>query len=127
MLPFVEAGSVPLVSRIDNVHIYVSDMERSAAFYRDVLGIPLAGGEHWMEADLGGVRFALHPAPPGARELSSGTVSVNFRVADADAAAEQVRAAGHDVREQMREEYGTSFEVVDPDGYRVTLFQRPRS
>ncbi len=123
----MEAGTAPLVSRIDNVHIYVSDMNRSAAFYRDVLGIPLAGDEHWMQADLEGVRFALHPAPPGARELSSGTVSVNFQVADADAAAERVRAAGHEVRGQMREEYGTSFEIVDPDGYRLTLFQPPRS
>ena len=25
---------MPLVSRIDSVHIYVRDMERSAAFYR---------------------------------------------------------------------------------------------
>ncbi len=46
-----------LVSRIDNVHLYVRDMERSTAFYRA--------------------------------------------------------------------EYGVSFEVIDPDGYRVYLFQPP--
>ena len=113
-----------LVSRIDNVHIYVRGMEQSAAFYRDVLGIPLAGDEHWREAELDGVRFALHPAPDGV-EPSAGTVSLNFQVDDADAAAEHVRAAGYEVREAMREEYGVSYEVVDPDGYRIYLFQPP--
>ncbi len=117
--------AAPLVSGIDNVHLYVREMERSLAFYRDVLGIPLEGDEHWMEADLGGVRFALHPVPDGSGELSSGTISLNFRVVDADRAAVGVRAAGFEAREQMREEYGTSYEVVDPDGYRLYLFQPP--
>ena len=73
------------------------------------------------------MRFALHPVPDGIDGLSSGTVFLNFEVRDADAAAEHVRAAGFEAREQMREEYGTSFEVTDPDGYRIALFQPPRS
>ena len=113
-----------LVSRIDNVHIYVRDMQRSRAFYRDVLGLPLAGDEHWMQADLDGIRFALHAAPEGVAP-EPGTAFINFEVDDADSAAEQVRAAGHEPTEVMREEYGTSFEVVDPDGYRIHLFQPP--
>jgi predicted enzyme related to lactoylglutathione lyase len=113
-----------LVTQIDNVHIYVRDMERSARFYRGLLGIPLEGDDHWQEADLSGVRFALHEAPEGI-EPAPGTVKVNFRVADADAAAERLRADGVDVEEQMREEYGLSYRVTDPDGYRVYLFQPP--
>jgi predicted enzyme related to lactoylglutathione lyase len=111
-----------LVARIENVYIYVRDMAVSRAFYRDVLGIPLEGDDHWSEANLGGVRFALHEAPEGV-EPAEGTTFINFAVADADAAAEHVRAAGYEVREVMREEYGTSFEVRDPDRYRVHLFQ----
>jgi lactoylglutathione lyase len=116
----------PLVTGLDNVHIYVGDMDRSSAFYRDVLGLPLEGDEHWQEADLDGVRFALHEASSSHPEHGSGGVAVNFRVDDADAAAQRVRAAGYDVREQMREEYGVSFEVRDPDGYQIYLFQPPR-
>ena len=116
----------PLVTGLDNVHIYVTDVARSAAFYRDVLGIPLAGDDHWQEAALNGVRFALHEASPSHPELGSGGVAINFRVEDADAAAEQVRAAGVDVREQMREEYGVSYELEDPDGYLIYLFSPPR-
>jgi predicted enzyme related to lactoylglutathione lyase len=114
-----------LVSAIDNVHIYVRDMSRSLAFYRDVLGITFTGDEHWSETDLGGVRFALHEWSESVREPGSGGISLNFLVQDADAVAEHVRAAGYDVREQMREEYGISYEVVDPDGYRIYLFQKP--
>ena len=112
-----------LVSGIDNVHIYVRDMGRSRAFYEGVLGIPFEGDEHWLEARLGDVRFALHALSASVEEISSGSISLNFRVGDADAAAERVRAAGYEVREAMREAYGTSFEVVDPDGYRIYLFQ----
>jgi predicted enzyme related to lactoylglutathione lyase len=119
------AGRMGLVSAIDNVHIYVRDLRRSLSFYGDVLGIPFTGDDHWSEADLGGVRFALHEWSESVSEQGSGGISVNFRVDDADAAAEQVRAAGYDVREQMREEYGISYEVVDPDGYRIYLFQKP--
>ena len=116
--------AVPLVTGLDNVHVYVSDMQRSAAFYRDLLGIPLAGDDRWQEADLGGVRFALHEASPSHPELGSGGIALNFRVTDADAAAEQVRAAGHEAREQMREEYGVSYELADPDGYLIYLFSK---
>ena len=125
MLLTMAAETSSLVTGLDNVHIYVRDMERSAAFYRDVLGIPLEGDAHWMEADLGGARFALHEASPSVRELTSGGVAVNIRVADADEAATRIRAAGVEAREQMREEYGTSFEVVDPDGYLIYVFQPP--
>jgi predicted enzyme related to lactoylglutathione lyase len=125
MLPSMATETPPLVTGLDNVHIYVRDMARSQGFYRDVLGIPLEGDEHWMEADLGGVRFALHEASSSAPEMTSGGVAVNFRVEDADAAAARIREAGFDVREEMREEYGTSFEVVDPDGYRIYIFQPP--
>ena len=114
-----------LVTAIDNVHIYVRDVPRSLTFYRDVLGMSFTGDEHWSETALGGVWFALHEWSESVPEPGSGGISVNFRVDDADAAAELVRAAGYDVREQMREEYGTSYEVVDPDGYRVYLFQTP--
>ena len=115
------------VSGISVVYLYVSDMEGSLAFYRDLLGIPLEGDEHWAETTFpGGTRFALHAAHEGVGKLSSGTVQVDFAVDDADAAAELLRERGVEVRETMRDEWGTAVEVVDPDGYAINLFQRPR-
>jgi predicted enzyme related to lactoylglutathione lyase len=119
-----EAG--PLVTGLEIVYLYAKDMERSAAFYRDVLGIPLEGDHDWQEARLGDTRFALHHWHEGAPEPESGGIAIDFRVTDVDAAAERLRAQGVDVREQMREEYGIAYEVTDPDGYRIYLFSQPR-
>jgi lactoylglutathione lyase len=125
MLRAMSTVAKPLVSSVSVVYLYVSDMDRSVGFYRDLLGIPLEGDEHWQEATLGGTRFALHKAHEGLGELSSGTISVSLEVADADAAAEQLRAAGVEPKEMMRDVWGTAVDVVDPDGYVVSLFQPP--
>ena len=117
--------TTPLVSRVSVVYLYVSDMERSLGFYRDLLGIPLEGDDDWTEATLGGTRFALHATHEGIGELSAGTIHVSLEVADVDSAAERLRAEGVETRETMRDDWGTAVEVVDPDGYRVYLFQPP--
>jgi lactoylglutathione lyase len=121
----VATDTTPLVSRVSVVYLYVSDMERSLRFYRDLLGIPLEGDEDWAEAALGSTRFALHATHEGIGELSAGTIHVSLEVADADAAAERLRAESVETHETMRDEWGTAVEVVDPDGYRVYLFQPP--
>src|SRR4029453_18863141 len=75
------------VSNISVVYLYVSDMERSLAFYRDLLGIPLSGDEHWAEAAFDdGTRFALHATHEGVGPLSSGTVRVSLEVDDPELA-----------------------------------------
>ena len=113
------------VSNLSVVYLYVRDMERSVAFYRDLLGIPLEGDEHWAETTFsGGTRFALHAAHQGIGELSSGTVHVDFEVEDAEAAALVLREHGVAVGEPLRDTWGTAVEVVDPDGYTISLFQR---
>jgi predicted enzyme related to lactoylglutathione lyase len=115
----------PLVRRLNVVYLYVSEIERSVGFYRDLLGIPLEGDDDWQEASLDGTRFALHRTHEGIGEPSSGTIHVNLEVADLDAAAERLRAAGVEVEETMREEWGAAAKVVDPDGYELFLFQPP--
>ncbi len=115
----------PLVSRLNVVYLYVLEWERSLEFYRDLLGLPLAGDETWVEATLGSTRFALHRARDEVGELGSGTVHLDFEVDDVDDAARRLRAAGVEVRETMRDEWGAAVEVVDPDGYRIALFQPP--
>src|SRR5687767_13071744 len=125
MLRTMATEARPLVSRVNIVYLYVEDVERSARFYRDVLDIPLEGDHDWQEAELGGVRFALHLAHEGVGRPSSGTIHVGFEVSDVDEAVERLQAAGVETRETMRDEWGAAVEVVDPDGYRIYLFQPP--
>jgi lactoylglutathione lyase len=115
----------PLVRRLNVVYLYVSEIERSVGFYRDLLGIPLEGDDDWQEASLDGTRFALHRTHEGIGEPSSGTIHVNLEVADLDAATERLRAADVEVEETMREEWGAAAKVLDPDGYELFLFQPP--
>lgn len=120
----------PITDRINLVYLYVRDVERSIAFYRDVLGLPIVRDEHdphWAEAKLpGGVRFALHAAGAGTQPQTPGTVRVDFEVANLDAAVERLRAAGVRVGEVEREPWGAVAEVVDPDGYTIDVFEPPK-
>ena len=86
--------------------------------------LPLPSGEPVCRLD--GVRFALHRTREGVGALSSGTIHVNLEVADIDAAAERLRAAGAEVEETMRDDWGSALDIADPDGYRLYLFQPPR-
>ena len=119
-------AAAPLVTKVNVVYLYVSDMARSTAFYRDLLGIPLEGDADWQEASLGGTRFALHQAHEGIGELSAGTIHLNLEVDDIDAAAARLVGAGVLVEETMRDDWGAALRVNDPDGYVIYLFQPPR-
>ncbi len=129
MLRAMATDVTPLVSRINVVYLYVRDVERSLAFYRDVLGLPLEhhpSDPHWAEARLpNGLRFALHGWSGGGDEPGGGAVRVNFEVDEIDAAVERLRGAGVEVGTIHREQYGAHAEFVDPDGYRFDVFQAP--
>jgi lactoylglutathione lyase len=86
--------------RIGYVNIGVRDLERSVAFYRDVLGFQLiysAPDFHYAAFDLAGLRFAIAAAetdaftgrPPGDRHTGIGLV-----VPDVDAAHRELSAKG---------------------------------
>jgi catechol 2,3-dioxygenase-like lactoylglutathione lyase family enzyme len=117
--------------RINVVYLYVGDLDRSIAFYRDHLGIPLkrhATDPHWAEAHLDtGIRFALHASGPSLRPQVPGTVRVNFEESDLEGMVERLRAAGTRVGPIEREEWGESVEIFDPDGYVIELFRPPAS
>ncbi len=112
---------------ISVVYLYVSDMGRSLAFYRDLFGIPLESEDpSWAEATFPtGVRFALHQAHGDEPALGSGTMRVNLEVADLEEAVERLRAAGVEVGEIQRDSWGAACPVRDPDGYRLKLYQPP--
>jgi catechol 2,3-dioxygenase-like lactoylglutathione lyase family enzyme len=111
-----------VVDGIQSVFFYVSDMERAIAFYEGLLGLRLLErGDEWSALDCGGVRVGLHrsdAAPSGA----SGAV-VSFRVADAAAAVERLRAAGANVGDVHEEPFGLLVHLEDPDGHALRLVQ----
>lgn len=107
---------------------WVTDPERARAFYEDVLGLTrgMASPEGtWTEYDLpGGGCLALFRHPDQQFQRPSGGASVAFEVADLDALATRLRAAGvtfhgplvHGPRCRMHN-------ISDPDGNGIILHQ----
>ena len=120
----------PLAKDLELVFVYVSDIDRSVSFYRDVLGIPLeqdARDSDWYAARFpSGVRFALHSAHEGAMPQPPGSVIVDFVIDDVDEAMRRLERVGVAIRSVMRERWGSTIEVADPDGHRVQLYEAPK-
>jgi catechol 2,3-dioxygenase-like lactoylglutathione lyase family enzyme len=98
------------------------DMQRSLAFYRDVLGLAIArefpGGTVFF---LGGSFLEL----PGSADAPAGpAVALWMQVRDLAIAHREL--AGHVVREPRQEPWGLhEMWITDPDGTRIVLVQVP--
>ncbi|GAC1326510.1 MAG: hypothetical protein NVSMB25_25900 [Thermoleophilaceae bacterium] len=123
---------------IGHVHLQVSDVERSLAFYRDVLGFELqqrfgpaaiflsAGGYHhhigantWQSRGAG-------PPPPGHTGLHHHAIRYPDRAALADAGRRRL-AAGHPLDGASDHGVSDALSLREPDGSGVELYRaRPR-
>lgn len=127
------------VTGLDHFVLRVRDLDRSIAFYRDVLGLPIecleeyrAGTRPFVSARVGGQLIDLVPDPtydPETGLRSGGFMHLCVRVAgglEGDVLP-RVRAGGVEVIEDApmirlgATGYGPSIYVRDPDGYIVEL------
>ena len=119
------------MDRLGYVILFVEDLERSMAFYRDVIGVPFRlEGDGYVEFATQGARFGLYdrnrleeltgqgPEPP---EHPGGEVV--FLVEDVDGEAARLRAAGAAVLTgPVDRPWGhRTLHVLDPDGFVVEL------
>jgi lactoylglutathione lyase len=121
------------MNRVGYVILFVADLERSVAFYRDVVGVPFKlQGDGYVEFATEGTRFGLYdrnrlgeltgqdataPGRPGGE--------VVFLVGDVDAEAERLRGAGATIlKGPLDRAWGhRTLHVQDPDGFVVELAQ----
>ncbi len=116
--------------------IFVSDMARSVAFYRDLLGLPIRfESAKWTEFETPGSTLALHladvpsnAAPTSAEAIPAGVCHLSFAVDDLDAFHEKMIAQGVRCLQPPKEEdfggklagyadpYGLPFWVGDNQG-----------
>ena len=134
-----------VVMGISHVSLYVSDMQASLRFYRDVFGF-----QEIFEEKVDGEALETITGKPGARLLAVGgsiggfrvelmesnTVPhelkapglglsvLSFRVPDAKQAYERVLELGYDCPHPPVEHYGTRmFFIADPDGQRIEMVE----
>jgi lactoylglutathione lyase len=118
------------------VGIGVSDLERSTAFYRDVLGMQklrtfeLGYMDEVMLAHEGRNAVVLmHYTDGSARNYRDNPVKLVFYVTDPAAIAAKVKAAGQEVTHEPAANASLGGAVIclakDPDGYVIELIQSP--
>jgi len=123
--------------RLGYAILFVSDLERSVAFYRDVLGLPFRfASESYAEFATDGAKFSLFArshlpeligleAPPGEAPWPQGEVA--FFVDDVDAEHERLARAGVRILAPPTDRpWGErTLHFADPDGNVVEL-TRPK-
>lgn len=104
-----------------------SDMDRSVAFYRDVLGLtPEHVTPYWSDFAIGDVRIGIHPPFQGSSppySVPNKGWSVGFRVDDVRALKAQLEAAGVDTEGYHDIPGGVQLEFSDPDGHTLRAAQ----
>jgi catechol 2,3-dioxygenase-like lactoylglutathione lyase family enzyme len=106
------------------VMVVVSDMARSVAFYRDVLGLKLMfESEEWSNFQVGHVMLGLHPQGPHLPVNTSGGVSFGFYVPSLEATLAALAVHGVSPVHTSEEGFGSLAIIPDPDGYGIQLCQ----
>jgi len=116
-----------MFGRIGSVILLVDDLERSAQFYKDTIGLKLkVKTTDWVEFFEKGTTLALHPRRRRKDVGDDGdghpNVLVGFMVADLDQVVKDLRAK--DVRffkEPKTEPFGKHAIILDPDDHLISI------
>jgi predicted enzyme related to lactoylglutathione lyase len=124
MKPSAVTGSPGFIS------MAVADAARSAAFYERYLGVTRDTFDFGPQAVafVGWPAFAINasrgPDVPGAAAATS-PIQLWWRASDAQALYERVQADGVPIlAEPFDGPFGRTFTMADPDGYRVTVYEK---
>ena len=107
----------------DAVFYYVHDLERSIAFYRETLGLPLVSRDFVARFDIDGVLFELVPGGPAQTFSGSGNARLCFEVKDIRETVAQLQGRGVKTSEVRAEPGGLLAFFQDPDGNELCLWQ----
>ena len=116
--------------RLTFVALSVSDLRRSVAFYREILGLPLEGADHdaekgdpwyggehaaysWTEGAF--IHFALYPKREPERPVAT-AAQIGFHVPNLHETHQRALAAGVEIVQEPRQEpWGLTARYLDPD------------
>ena len=121
--------------RISYAIVFVSDMKKSVAFYRDVMGLPLKfESPGWSEFLTDGATLALHASegPPAGKDdplrVPPGRCRPGFSVPDLGAFHAKMLAGGVVCAEAPREVFGARIaQYLDPDGLGISVGEERRA
>lgn len=125
---WLQAASRPRAVRVHHLLIETADLDRSLAFYVDVLGFGVRKREPFREdRELVVTEQGLGLTTGRSAGARSGLEHLCFSARGVDRLAARARAAGYRIiRGPGDGPYGYTVYVEDPDGNEIELFELPR-
>ena len=116
------------VGKLGLIMVVVRDMERSVAYYRDVLGLKLLFKQsNWSQFDAGNILIGLHPEGDEVKVSPSTGMSFGIYVDDVTLSAAEIKhRRGHIAIQPRTEPFGRWALAQDPDGYNIQLIEMSR-
>lgn len=111
-----------MATKLGHVILYVADMDKAVAFYRDIAGLALKfASPEWSEFATGDTTLALHRASP---QWPASHAQPGMIVPDIAAFYQELRAKGVTfTRPPKQEEHGWLADFVDTDGIEWSVSQ----
>ncbi len=109
--------------KFDAVYYHVNNIERSIAFYRDVLGMKLMSRDYVARFQVDGVLFELVPSPEHKVQEAAGNARLSLGVTDINRATRELQAKGVETTPVRQEPGGYLSLFHDPDGNELCLWQ----
>jgi len=109
--------------KFDAVYYHVNDIEKSIAFYRDVLGMKLVSRDYVARFQFDGVLFELVPSPAQKVTAGTGNARLSLGVTDIKQATRDLQSRGITTSPVKEEPGGFLSLFHDPDGNELCLWQ----
>lgn len=121
--------------RVNYAMVFVSDMQRAVAFYRDAVGLPLRfESPHWTEFATDGATLALHdaggaiPQSSAPYETRAGLCRPGLQVPDLDEFHRRMLAHAVPCVQEPKEVFGARVaQYADPDGLVFSVGEERRA
>ena len=116
------------IKKVGNVILAVSDIDKSLAFYHEIIGLPIKNQRRsWVDLGTSGALLSLHPASLTAEHVGSSIdngITIGFLVGDVQSAIDELKEKGVKIhRDIVEKEAGKNAVISDPDGYLISLFE----
>jgi lactoylglutathione lyase len=114
-----------MIGKLTTIMLIVKDMDRSVAFYRDVVGLELEmHTPEWSSLSAGNISLGLHPESQYSKVSPSMGCSFGFEVSDIGSVVQELKSKGVTMMlEPVQQDFGWLGIFKDPDGYAVQLVQ----
>lgn len=114
-----------MVGKLSTITLVVKDIDRSVAFYRDILGLKIQmHTPFWSGMDAGNIIVGLHPESEHSKVSPGGGCTFGFEVSDIQKTAAELKSKGVNfLMDPKLEDFGWLAVFADPDGYSILLAQ----